>query len=213
LFFHPRFDPARDQHVLASQLRRLLTRTTVYNCLLRVRCSNGKGSTISSEEATNETSVGLRISKYYGNFHERSVTDLDIGILDADKAISVQIEHSRKLDARDYVFLQCAVLHTTPQGQRRVRTCNLALQVADLAANVFRYADMDAVVCHLARECQTLPSPHHLYFPHACSPAMANLTSRRIAQIREELTDRCSSILLGYRRHCAAATSVSQGSY
>ncbi|OJA14976.1 hypothetical protein AZE42_03221 [Rhizopogon vesiculosus] len=129
LFFHPRFDPARDQHVLASQLRRLLTRTTAYNCLLRVRCSSG-----------------LRISKYYGNFHERSVTDLDIGILDADKAISVQIEHSRKLDAREYVFLQCAVLHTTPEGQRRVRICNLALQVADLAANVFRYADMDAVL-------------------------------------------------------------------
>ncbi|KAJ8596156.1 beta-sandwich domain of Sec23/24 [Rhizopogon salebrosus TDB-379] len=175
LFFHPRFDPTRDQHVMASQLQRLLTRTTVYNCLLRVRCSNG-----------------LRISKYYGNFHERSVTDLDIGILDADKAISVQIEHSRKLDAREYAFLQCAVLHTTPEGQRRVRSCNLALQVADLAANVFRFADMDAVVCQLARE------------------SMANLTSRRIAHIREELTDRCSSILLGYRRNCAAATSASQ---
>ncbi|KAG0706925.1 hypothetical protein DFH29DRAFT_899078 [Suillus ampliporus] len=175
LFFHPRFNPARDQHVLASQLRRLLTRTTVYNCLLRVRCSNG-----------------LRISKYYGNFHERSLSDLDIGVLDADKAISVHIEHSRKLDAREYAFLQCAVLHTTPDGQRRVRTCNLALQVADLAANVFRYADMDAVVCHLARE------------------SMTKLTSRRIAHIREELTDRCSSILLGYRRHCAAATAVSQ---
>ncbi|KAG2111951.1 Sec23/Sec24 trunk domain-containing protein [Suillus discolor] len=175
LFFHPRFNPARDQHVLTSQLRRLLTRTTVYNCLLRVRCSNG-----------------LRISNYYGNFHERSVSDLDIGILDSDKAISVHIEHSRKLDAREYAFLQCAVLHTTPDGQRRVRTCNLALEVADLAANVFRYADMDAVVCHLARE------------------SMSKLTSRRMAHIREELTDRCSSLLLGYRRNCAAATAVSQ---
>ncbi|KAG1877098.1 hypothetical protein C8R48DRAFT_689891 [Suillus tomentosus] len=175
LFFHPRFNPARDQHVLTSQLRRLLTRTTVYNCLLRVRCSNG-----------------LRISNYYGNFHEHSVSDLDIGILDSDKAISVHIEHSRKLDAREYAFLQCAVLHTTPDGQRRVRTCNLALEVADLAANVFRYADMDAVVCHLARE------------------SMSKLTSRRMAHIREELTDRCSSILLGYRRNCAAATAVSQ---
>ncbi|KAG2154151.1 uncharacterized protein EDB93DRAFT_1239537 [Suillus bovinus] len=173
LFFHPRFNPARDQHVLTSQLRRLLTRTTVYNCLLRVRCSNG-----------------LRISNYYGNFHERSVSDLDIGILDSDKAISVHIEHSRKLDAREYAFLQCAVLHTTLDGQRRVRICNLALEVADLAANVFRYADMDAVVCHLARE------------------SMSKLTSRRMAHIREDLTDRCSSILLGYRRNCAAATAL-----
>ena len=155
--------------------------------------------------------AGLRISKYYGNFHERSVTDLDIGILDADKAISVHIEHSRKLDAREYAFLQCAVLHTMPDGQRRVRTCNVALQVADLAANVFRYADMDALVCHLARECQTFPSPC-LNFPHTPIPAMANLTSRRMAHIREELTDKCSSMLLGYRRNCAAATAASQGS-
>jgi protein transport protein SEC24 len=99
------------------------------------------------------------------------VTDLDIGILDADKAISVQIEHSRKLDAREYAFLQCAVLHTTPEGQRRVRSCNLALQVADLAANVFRFADMDAVVCQLARECQTLPFLYYIYFlTHAIQP-------------------------------------------
>jgi protein transport protein SEC24 len=118
---------------------------------------------IFSKEVIKEHVVaGLRISNYYGNFHERSVSDLDIGILDSDKAISVHIEHSRKLDAREYAFLQCAVLHTTPDGQRRVRTCNLALQVADLAANVFRYADMDAVVCHLARECPTLPPLCHI---------------------------------------------------
>lgn len=43
-------------------------------------------------------------------------------------------------------------------------------------------------------------------------PAMSKLTSRRMAHIREELTDRCSSILLGYRRNCAAATAVSQAS-
>ncbi|KIJ62132.1 hypothetical protein HYDPIDRAFT_182910 [Hydnomerulius pinastri MD-312] len=175
LFFHPRFNPAKDQNILASQFRRLITRTTAYNCVMRIRCSHG-----------------LRVSKHYGNFHERSPTDMGLGVFDADKAISALIEHTRTLDERQYAYLQCAVLYTTIDGQRRVRTCNLALQVASLAGNIFRYADMDTVVCHLARD------------------SMASLVSRRLAQIREDLTDKCSSILLGYRRNCAAATAPSQ---
>ncbi|KAF9225736.1 beta-sandwich domain of Sec23/24 [Gyrodon lividus] len=175
LFFHPRYNPSRDQIVLTSQLRRLITRTTGFSCVMRIRCSHG-----------------LRVSKYYGNFQERSLTDLGFGVFDADKAVSAVIEHSRTLDERQSAYLQCAILYTTVDGQRRVRTCNLALPVASLAGNVFRYADMDAVVCHLTRN------------------SMASLVSRRMAQIREDLTDKCSSILLAYRRNCAAATTPSQ---
>ncbi|KAI6019871.1 hypothetical protein F5J12DRAFT_968057 [Pisolithus orientalis] len=175
MYFHPRFKPSRDRIVLASQLRRLVTRTTVYNSVMRIRCSHG-----------------LQISKYYGNFHERSLTDLEVGVWDADKAFSASFEHTRTLDERQYAYLQCALLYTTTDGKRRVRTCNLALQVVSLAGSVFQYADMDATVCHLARQ------------------AMTNLSSRRMAQIREELTEKCSSILLGYRRNCAAGTVASQ---
>ncbi|KAF8137561.1 hypothetical protein EV363DRAFT_1318334 [Boletus edulis] len=175
LFFHPRYNPARDQIVLASQLQRLVTRTTAFSCVMRIRCSHG-----------------LRVSKYYGNFQERSPTDLTLGVFDSDKAVSALLGHSQTLDERQYAYLQCAVLYTSVDGQRRVRTCNLALPVVSLAGNVFRYADMDAVVCHLARE------------------SMTSLSSRRMAQIREDLTDKCSSILLGYRRNCAAAAAQSQ---
>ncbi|KIM91651.1 hypothetical protein PILCRDRAFT_94365 [Piloderma croceum F 1598] len=175
MFFHPRFNPVYDATVLESQLRRLLTRTTVYNCMMRIRCSQG-----------------LRISGQYGNFNQRSLTDLEFATLDADKAVSVSIEHSRKLDVRQYAYLQCAVLYTSVSGQRRVRTCNLAVQIVALAGSVFRFADMDATVCHLARE------------------AISYRTSQQMAHIREDLTEKCSALLLGYRRNCAAHTTPTQ---
>ncbi|OCH89213.1 sec24-like protein [Obba rivulosa] len=175
LSFYPRFDPARDATVLGSQLRRLLARTTAYNCTMRVRCSNG-----------------LRVSKYYGNFYESAAADLQFGTLDADKAVSVSFDHGRTLDEREYAYIQCAVLYTTASGQRRVRVMNLALQVAALAGSIFRYADMDTVVCHMVRE------------------AISKLPSQRILSIQETLTETCSSILLAYRKHCAASQAPSQ---
>jgi protein transport protein SEC24 len=41
LFFHPRFESKRDIASLHSQLRRLFTRTTGYNCIVRIRSSSG----------------------------------------------------------------------------------------------------------------------------------------------------------------------------
>jgi protein transport protein SEC24 len=75
-----------------------------------------------------------------------------MGTIDADKTITVTFEHSRSLDERQGASIQCAVLYTTPAGRRRVRVLNLNLPVVTLAASVFRFADMDAVVSYLLRE-------------------------------------------------------------
>ncbi|KAI0087422.1 hypothetical protein BDY19DRAFT_893145 [Irpex rosettiformis] len=175
LFFHPRFEPHRDGRAFESQLRHVISRTTVYHCAMRVRCSSG-----------------LRVASQYGNFYDNAAGDLDFGTLDADKAMCVSFTHSGTLDERQYAFLQSAVLYTTADGQRRVRTCNLALQVVALAGNVFRFADLDTTVSYLLRE------------------AVSRLSSQKIAYLQEELTEKCSAILLGYRRNCAAATAPSQ---
>ncbi|KAF7326008.1 SEC23 SEC24 family protein [Mycena kentingensis (nom. inval.)] len=178
LFFHPRFNPAREASVLSSQLHRLIGRTTGYNCLLRVRVSNGL--------------VRLRVSSHLGHFSPRGPTELEFGVLDADKAISVTLQHSGSLDPRAYAYLQSAVLYTSPDGQRRVRTCNLALPVVELAWNVFKLADLDTTVHYLARH------------------AISQMKSEKMAGIREDLTENCSAILLAYRTKCANTSSIDQ---
>jgi protein transport protein SEC24 len=155
IYFHPRFEPTRDEIVLNSQLQRLMRRLQGYNCIMRIRCSNGLSPAgIYLPFTSNALCLGLRISNtHYGNFYQGSPTELEFGVLDADKAVSVTLEHSGgTLDTREFVYLQSAVLYTTVSGQRRARICNVALQVAELAGNVFQYADIDTTVSHIARE-------------------------------------------------------------
>lgn len=107
-------------------------------------------------------SIGLRVAKQYGNFYENAAGDLQFGTLDADKSVAVVLEHNGTLSERQYAFIQSATLYTTVDGQRRVRVCNVALQVVTLAGNVFRYADMDAVVTLMLREGKFVYSEYDL---------------------------------------------------
>ncbi|KAI0051352.1 protein transporter SEC24 [Auriscalpium vulgare] len=174
-FFHPRFQPPRDGPILESQLRRLVSRTSGHSVDLRVRASNG-----------------LRPSRPLGNFHLATPGAPKFGILDADKAFSIEIDHTRALSAHEYAHIQCATLYTNPAGQRRVRVLNLAIQVVELAGNVFRFADMDVVVAHMMRY------------------SISQMPDHSLANIRDDLTERCSAILYSYRRNCATSTAHSQ---
>nr|QIE48582.1 hypothetical protein [Trametes gibbosa] len=175
LYFHPKFDPAKDGVMLSSQLMRLLSRTTAYSCSMRIRTSNG-----------------LRVSSQLGNFYESAAADLEFGTIDADKAISVALEHTRTLDESQFAFIQAALLYTTVAGQRRVRTFNVALRVAALAGNVFQYADMDATLSYMIRE------------------AISKMSSQKILHIHEDLTEKCALILYAYRKFCAASAAPTQ---
>ena len=86
-----------------------------------------------------------------------------MGALHADSAFAVTLQHSSgrvsTLDSREYAHLQCAVLYTSKEGQRRVRVLNVAFQVSTLAGNVFRFADAEATLATFAKEGQTLETP------------------------------------------------------
>jgi protein transport protein SEC24 len=157
--------------------------------------------------------AGLRVDQLTGNFHLSDPSTPTSGTLDADQAFSVSFSVTGALSTHQYASIQCAVLHTTTDGHRRVRVVNLALQVADIGANVFRFADMDVVIALFVRQCKfyffyqvRLPFGSGLHF----YVAMSRMTTVKISTIREELTEQCSAILYSYRRNCAAATVPTQ---
>lgn len=128
-FFHPKFQPVRDRDSLYDEIKRVATRETVYNVMIRIRCSNG-----------------LRVANHLGNFYQRNPTDLELGTLDDSKAFAAVIKHENRLDDRQMSSIQVAVLYTTSNGQRRVRCLNLTMASTSLIGNVFRFADLDASV-------------------------------------------------------------------
>lgn len=139
-FFHPRFEPVRDRETLFDEIRRTITSELVYNSTLRVRCSNN-----------------LRIGDHYGNFYQRSLTDLEFGIIDDGAAVGAVIKYEGKLDEKQLCYLQVAVLHTSSSGERRVRVLNMSMGVTSLIGNVFRFADLDAAITLYTKEGKPCP--------------------------------------------------------
>ena len=75
-----------------SDLTRSLTRPTAFDCVMRVRAS-----------------TGLRPTGFYGAFFMSNTTDIELGNIDSDKAIAVEIKHDDKLREDENAFFQVCV--------------------------------------------------------------------------------------------------------
>lgn len=175
IYFYPNFRSDRDGGKFAYELNHAVTRETGYNVLMRTRCSNG-----------------LRVHDHFGNFYQRNITDLEFGTIDADKAVGVLVKYDGKLDEKQDAYFQSAILYTTAEGERRVRTHNIAIPVTSSLGNVFRYADMDTTVNFMSKE------------------ATSQLLTKPLREVRDHLTEKCVKILLSYRRNCASTTAKGQ---
>ena len=135
-FFYPNFHAPRDLLKLSREIAHAATRETGYQALMKVRCSNG-----------------LQVSGYHGNFVQHALgADLEIGAIDADKAIGVLFSYDGKLDPKLDAHFQAALLYTSANGQRRVRCINTVAAVNEGGLETMKYIDQDAVVSIMAKE-------------------------------------------------------------
>jgi protein transport protein SEC24 len=168
-FYYPNFIGGRDNAKLSLEIKHTVTRETGYQALMKVRCSNG-----------------LQISAYHGNFIQHTFgADLEIGVIDADKAISVTFSYDGKLDSKLDAHFQSALLYTTASGERRVRCCNVIASVSENPRDCLKFVDQDAVYTILAKEASTKLAT----------------TSGSFKDIRNFLTERTIDVLSCHRKN------------
>ncbi|KAI1112518.1 hypothetical protein F5Y14DRAFT_265111 [Nemania sp. NC0429] len=166
-FYYPNFVAGRDNAKLSQEIKHTVTRETGYQALMKVRCSNG-----------------LQIASYHGNFIQHTFgADLEIGVIDADKAIGVTFGYDGKLDSKLDAHFQSALLYTTASGQRRVRCCNVIASVSENARECMKFIDQDAVYSIIAKE----------------AASKLSSSSSTLKEIRQVVTEKTVDILAGYR--------------
>ncbi|KAJ9213531.1 hypothetical protein DTO166G4_4781 [Paecilomyces variotii] len=166
-FFYPNFLAPRDVRKLSKEIVHTVNRETGYQALMKVRCSNG-----------------LQVSSYHGNFLQHTFgADLEIGSIDADKALGVLFSYDGKLDAKLDAHFQAALLYTTASGQRRVRCINIVAAVNERGMDTMKAIDQDAVVAIIAKE------------------AASKTLDKSLKDIRASITEKTVDIFSCYRKN------------
>jgi len=167
VFFYPNFIAPRDTLKYMTEIEHAIKREIGFQALMKVRCSNG-----------------LQVASYHGGFLQHSFgADLEIGTIDADKALGVVFSYDGKLDAKLDAHFQAALLYTSASGQRRVRCINVVAGVNEGATDTMKTVDQDAVVNIIAKE------------------AALKVSEKSLKDIRANLTEKTIDILAGYRKN------------
>lgn len=133
--FYKSFDVSLHGVKFANDFQLSLARTFGYDCVLKVRVSNG-----------------LRVDNSFGNFFMKNPTEIECAGIDSLKSFVVSLKHDGKLTDRQDLFIQAALLYTTASGNRRVRVHNLSLESSNQLSVVFRNASLECTTLMLARE-------------------------------------------------------------
>eukprot|EP00877_Chromochloris_zofingiensis_P002473 jgi/Chrzof1/12226/Cz06g26070.t1 len=134
VYYYPGFHAPRDGPKFHDELVRNLTRPTAWEAVMRIRCSKG-----------------LHISNFHGHFFNRSTDLLALPTCDPDKTFAVQIAHEETMVSGPVGYVQCALLYTSSNGERRIRVHSMAIPIVTDLSEMYRAADGGAIATMLAK--------------------------------------------------------------
>lgn len=135
-YFYPGWTAARSEDAIkfAREFSDYLSSEIALEAVLRVRAT-----------------TGLRMSSFYGNFFNRSSDLCAFPAFPRDQSYVVEVAIDESL-TKGVVCLQAAVLHTTCNGERRIRVMTLALPTTQTLADVYASADQGAITAYFSHK-------------------------------------------------------------
>ncbi|KAK5000229.1 COPII subunit [Elasticomyces elasticus] len=135
-YFYPAWNAARSEDAIkfATEFSDYLSSEIALEAVLRVR-----------------TTTGLRPSAFYGNFFNRSSDLCAFPAFPRDQAYVVEIAIDENIN-KQYVCLQAGVLHTTCNGERRIRVMTLSIPTTQSLADVYSSADQQAITVYFSHK-------------------------------------------------------------
>lgn len=97
------------------------------------------------------TTSGLRPSAFYGNFFNRSSDLCAFPAFPRDQAYVVEIAIDETV-TKQFICLQAGVLHTTCNGERRIRVLTLSIPTTQILADVYASADQQAIAVYFSHK-------------------------------------------------------------
>ncbi|CAG7922942.1 unnamed protein product [Penicillium olsonii] len=175
-YFYPGWNAARGEDAMkfACEFSDYLSSEIGLEAVLRVRAT-----------------TGLRMNTFYGNFFNRSSDLCAFPAFPRDQAYVVEVAIDETV-TKPVVCMQAAVLHTTCNGERRIRVLTLALPTTQNLADIFASADQQAIAT---------------FFSHK---AVERTLSSGLEPAREALQAKIVELLQTYRKELAGG-SVSGG--
>jgi protein transport protein SEC24 len=128
-YFYPGWNAARSEDAIkfAREFSDYLSAEIGLEAVLRVRAT-----------------TGLRMNTFYGNFFNRSSDLCAFPAFPRDQSYVVEVALDETI-GKPFVCLQTAVLHTTCNGERRIRVMTLCLPTTESLADVYASADQSAI--------------------------------------------------------------------
>ncbi|XP_034413250.1 protein transport protein Sec24D [Cyclopterus lumpus] len=138
------------------------------------------------------TSTGFRATEFFGAVHMNNTTDVEMAAVDCDKAMTVEFKHDDALSEETGALMQCALLYTTVNGQRRLRVHNLSLNCSSQLSELYKSCETDSLINFFAKS--------------ACRAIL----NQPLKNVREILVNQTAHMLACYRKNCASPSAASQ---
>jgi protein transport protein SEC24 len=134
-YYYAGFYSPRDGVKFERELHHCLTRATAFESVIRVRATRG-----------------VRISNFYGNYFVRGTDLLALPNCTSDSTFAFDLAYDESMLSAQAITLQCALLYTTTEGERRIRVHTMLIPITQNIKEMVDSIDIDCVVNLLSKQ-------------------------------------------------------------